>query len=173
MKVSTLVVLALTTMPSLAMAADLSPPLSGLSFLIGDWDAAKGVVADTGGTSTGHSSFTVESDGALLLRRDHTELFDKSGKTSGDFHQTMTIYADGGKLRADYIDPQHVIHYDQIEIIPGKSATFISAAQPGAPVFKLAYQLTNPQTLSVAFSMAPPGGTSFMPIATGTITKAR
>jgi hypothetical protein len=169
----TVVIFAITlaVMPSFAHAADLSSSLSGLSFLVGNWGAAKGVVADTGGTSTGHSSFSVEADGALLLRRDHTELFDKSGKPSGGFNQVMTIYADHGALRADYIDSQHVIHYDRVDIEPGRSAIFTSATQAGAPAFKLVYSLETPQTLRIAFSMAPPNSTSFQPIANGTMTR--
>jgi hypothetical protein len=167
-----LAALVVAVLPSCANAADLSQPLSGLSFLVGEWDAGKGVVADTGSASTGHSSFTVESDGALLLRRDRTDLFDKSGKPSGSFHQVMTIYADNGTLHADYIDPQHVIHYDRVAVEPGRSATFTSVAQSGAPQFRLTYLKTDPSTLSVTFAMAMPGSSDFRPVASGTIAKA-
>jgi hypothetical protein len=57
-------------------------------------------------------------------------------------------------------------------VLPGRSVTFTSAAQPGAPTFKLAYELTAPGVLSVSFMMAPPGGAPFQPIATGILTKA-
>jgi hypothetical protein len=172
MRKAVLLVFAALCVQPLAYASDISTPLSGLSFLVGQWGSAKGVVADTGGTSTGHSTFTVEADGALLLRRDHTDLFDKSGKSSGGFNQVMTIYADHGALRADYIDAQHVIHYGHVDIEFGHSAVFTSVAQADAPTFKLVYSLENTQTLRVTFSMAPPGNTSFQPIASGTLTKS-
>jgi hypothetical protein len=172
MKAQTFVVLALAALPRLACATELTPSLSGLSFLVGEWSAGKGVVADTGGTSTGRSCFTVDADGALLLRRDHTDLFDRAGKPAGAFDQVMTIYNEGGKLRADYVDAQHVIHYDRVDITSGQSATFTSAVRQGAPVFRLVYRLSAPETLSIAFSIAPPSDTTFQPIATGTLTKA-
>jgi hypothetical protein len=171
MRIAVFITFAMLATQPFAKAGDLSPPLSGLSFLVGNWGAAKGVVADTGGTSTGRSAFTIEADGALLLRRDHTDLFDKSGKPSGGFNQVMTTYANHGNLYADYIDAQHVIHYDHVDIEPGHTVTFTSVTQANIPTFKLFYSLENPQTLRVTFSMALPGSLSFQPIASGTMNR--
>lgn len=157
---------------SVAHAAEPADSLAGLSFLVGDWKDAKGVVADTGGTSTGRSSFTLEAGGAALLRRDHTDLFDRAGKPSGGFDQIMMIYPEGGSLRADYSDGEHVIHYDRAQVDPGRSVTFVSVAQPGRPAFRLRYSLASADRLTVSFAMAPPGGESFQPIADGTMIKA-
>ncbi len=154
-----------------AQASAVKPELAGVSFLVGDWSAGKGVVADTGGASTGSSRITVAANGAVLLRQDRTDLFDKTGKPAGGFDQVMMIYPEDGTLRADYSDGEHVIHYTQAEVAPGKSVTFTSARQPGAPVFRLAYVLTTRTTLSVSFAMSPPGATAFNPIATGTLRK--
>jgi hypothetical protein len=147
------------------------PELAGVAFLVGDWSSGKGVVADTGGTSTGSSRITLAANGAALLRQDRTNLFDRAGKPSGGFDQIMLVYPEGGTLHADYSDGTHVIHYTQATVEPGKSVSFISAKQPGVPVFKLAYQLTAPDTLAVSFAMAPPGAETFNPIATGTLHK--
>jgi len=156
---------------STASAAPLKPELSGLSFLIGNW-AGGGKVADTGGSARGKSKITAEANGAVLQRHDHTDLYDATGKPTGGFDQLMLVYADAGAIHADYFDGTHVIHYVQAEITPGKSVVFTSA--PGAgPTFRLTYVLKAPDSLDVAFAMAPPGQTAFNPIATGTVHKAR
>ena len=49
--------------------------------------------------------------------------------------------------------------------------TFDTAPTPGAPAFRLSYTLSRPKTLAIAFSMAPPGGADFHPIATGSAVK--
>ena len=155
-----------------ARAPALKPELSSLGFLVGDWSGGRGKVADTGGTSTGSSRIEVAVNGAVLLRRDHTNLFDASGKPTGGFEQIMMIYPERGALHADYSDGSHVIHYTSAVVAPGKSVIFASDISPSAPAFRLAYTLSTPTTLEVAFSMAPPGGGEFHPIATGTLTKA-
>ena len=158
--------------PALADAA-LKPPLQPLAFLVGNWDSGEGKVAETGGTSKGGSIISVESDGSALLRRDHTELFDKAGKPAGGFHQTMLIYPDGGALKADYVDGEgHAIHYVSADVVAGKSVTFNGATGQG-PVFKLTYELKAPDQLAVIFGMTPPGATEFRPIATGTLKKTK
>jgi len=161
--------------PAMAQPA-LKPALQPLAFLVGNWDSGEGKVADTGGTSKGGSVFTVESDGAAILRRDHTETFDKAGKPSGGFHQTMLIYADNGKLRADYVDGEgHAIHYAVVEAVAGKSVTFMgmNEAQDRGPTFRLTYDMKASDSLAVMFGMTVPGGSEFRPIATGTMKRAK
>jgi hypothetical protein len=145
----------------------LKPGLAPIGFLVGRWTSGEGKVADTDGASRGASMITVEAGGAVLLRRDHTDLFDKAGKPSGGFDQIMMIYAEGGGLHADYSDGEHLIHYVSAEVVPGRSVAFTSAAQPGAPVFRLRYEVTGPDTLAGAFAMSPPGQSDFRPIAAG------
>lgn len=152
----------------------LKPALAPLAFLVGNWDSGKGKVAETGGTSKGGSAFTVESDGAAILRRDHTELFGKDGKPAGVFHQTMLIYPDGSGLHADYVDGEgHAIHYTGATVTAGKSVTFTSAVGQG-PEFSLIYELQSQDTLVVSFFMIPPGSSqTFRPVATGTLKRAK
>lgn len=151
----------------------LKPALQPVAFLVGNWDQGEGKVAETGGTSKGGSVMSVESDGAAILRRDHTETFDKAGKPAGSFHQTMLIYPDGGTLKADYVDGEgHAIHYVSAAVIPSKSVTFTSAAGQG-PVFRLTYESRSPDALAVTFGMTPPGSDQLRPIAAGTLKRAR
>ncbi len=154
-----------------AQTSKLKPELAAVAFLVGDWSAGKGVVTDTGGTSTGTSHISIVANGGALLRQDRTDLFDKAGKASGGFDQIMMIYPEGGTLRADYSDGAHVIHYTQAEIRPGKSVVFSSASEPGVPLFRLTYTLADAGVLAVAFGMTPPGATTFIPIATGVLHK--
>jgi hypothetical protein len=166
-------ILALAASTARAGPPSAPPALTGAAFLAGHWSGGRGQVSDTGGTSTGSSSFELVANGSALLRRDHTDLFDAAGKPTGSFDQIMLIYPEGGTLHADYLDGGHVIHYTSAVVVPGRSVTFSSAAEPGAPVFKLGYTLTAPTTLAVAFSMAPPGSSDFHPIAIGTLTRDR
>ena len=172
MRLITTTALLLLATPTFAQTA-LKPALAPVAFLVGTWDSGAGKVADTGGTSKGGSMMTVESDGSAILRRDHTELFDKAGKPAGGFHQTMLIYSDGGAIKADYVDGEgHAIHYISAAVTPGKSVTFTSAAGQG-PVFRLTYEEQSPDVLAITFGMTPPGQSEFRPIATGTLKRAR
>jgi hypothetical protein len=154
-----------------AQPAALKPDLAGLGFLLGDWSSGKGQVAETGGASEGASRFTPEAGGAVILRRDHTGLFDRAGKPTGGFDQIMMIYPDAGGVHADYSDGSHVIHYVSAQVTPGRAVVFTSAAAPGQPVFRLSYDLKGPKTLAVDFSLQPPGAAAFQPIATGTLSR--
>ena len=163
---------ALFTAPLSASAQALQPGLAGMEFLIGRWrSAAPGVVADTGGGATGASTFTAEAGGAVILRRDHTELRDAKGAASGGFDQIMMIWPEDGAVHADYADGTHVIHYTHAEVEPGRAVSFSSDAAAG-PVFRLSYRLTDPGVLAVNFGMIPPGGAPLRPIATGELRRA-
>ncbi len=160
------------TSTALAQAEPLRPSLAPVGFLVGHWANGTGTVADTGGSSRGSSVITSEAGGAVLLRRDHTDLFDGSGKPAGAFDQIMLIYPEGGTLHADYSDGEHVIHYTSAVVTPGRSVVFTSAAVAGAPVFRLSYELTSADELAISFAMAAPGQTEFHPIATGAVHRA-
>jgi hypothetical protein len=157
--------------PAPAQPVATQSPLAALTFLVGDWSSGRGDVADTGGTSSGRSTMTSEAGGAVILRRDHTDLFDKAGRPTGGFDQIMMIYPEAGTIRADYSDGAHVIHYVAATVEPGAAITLTSAVSPNVPTFRLAYRLIAPGRLSVWFGMAPPGGGDFRAIATGELRK--
>jgi len=151
--------------------ATLKPDLAGLGFLVGQWKSDDGKVADTGGTSSGTSTISIEADGAALLRRDRTDTFDAKGKSTGGFGQIMTIYSENGAIRADYIDGGgQVIHYTLANVVAGKSVTF-DTAPGGRRAFRLVYELRAPTTLAVSFGMVRAG--QFHAIAIGTLTRAQ
>ena len=155
--------------PALAQMT-LKPDLAGLDFMVGQWKSDDGKVADTGGTSSGTSTISIEADGAALLRRDRTETFDTKGKSTGGFGQIMTIYSETGGVHADYIDGGgHIIHYTLANVVAGKSVTFDTAPGSG-PAFRLMYELRAPTTLAVSFGMVRAG--QFHAIAVGTLTRA-
>jgi hypothetical protein len=163
--------LAILLAAPVAMAEpELQPKLAEIGFLVGNWSNGQGRVSETGGTAAGASNVTVEAGGGVLLRRDHTSLFDRDGKPAGGFNQVMMIYPEAGTLHAEYSDGAHIIHYVTAEIRPGRSVIFTSEVQPGAPVFRLAYELTAPDALIVTFGVIPPGG-AFQPIAVGTLRR--
>jgi hypothetical protein len=157
---------------ALAQAEPLNPSLAPVGFLVGRWTNGIGKVADTGGSARGSSVITAEAGGAVLLRRDHTDLLDASGKPAGSFDQIMMIYPEGKTIHADYSDGQHVIHYTSAVVAPGRSVVFTSAAVVGAPVFKLSYALMSADELAVSFATAAPGQTEFHAIATGAFHRA-
>jgi len=161
---------ALIAAPAANANPALQPKLAEIGFLVGDWSNGQGRVSETGGTATGASMITIEAGGGVLLRRDHTNLFDRAGKPAGGFNQVMIIYPEAGTLHADYSDGAHIIHYVTAEVRPGHAVTFTSSVQPGRPVYRLAYELTAPDALIVTFGLIPPGG-DFQPIAVGTLRR--
>lgn len=147
--------------------------LAPLSFLVGRWVAVDGTVGDAGGRARGTSVVSVEAQGGVLLRRDHTELASSAGRPTGGFDQIMMIYPDEQGVRAEYEDGAHLIHYAAKTIEPGAAVVFESVAPPGAPHFMLSYRITDPQTMTVTFGMQPPGGAPFATIAKGVLRRAR
>jgi hypothetical protein len=156
-----------------AWAAELTPALQPLGFLVGHWEGG-GPVSDTGGRAHGVSAITVEADGRALWRNDRNETFDKSGKPTGGFGQVMLIYPEAGGVKADYVDGEgHVIHYGPAVIVAGRSVEFTSIAPASAPTFRLLYETEGADTLKISFTFRPPGGTTFLPIAVGEVHRVK
>ena len=164
--------LVLPGLTSAAMAEPTAPPplapaLAPLGFLVGNWAGFDGTVAQTGGSARGTSVVTPEAGGAVLLRRDHTELRDASGVPMGGFDQIIIIYAAGETLHADYTDGRHVILYTEAKIDPGRSVVFTSLAGGGLARFRLTYKVDGPTSLAVDFAMTSPGQDDFQSVAQG------
>ena len=75
----------------------------------------------------------------------------------------MVIFAEDGRLRADYFDSEgHVIRYEVQSPVPG-TLVFLSEARPGTPRFRLTYAGVGAATAGLTFEIAPPGATEFRP----------
>jgi hypothetical protein len=134
--------------PSLAAPSD---PLKPLDFLIGHWTAP--APPGDGPSSGGTSDIVRDLGGAVLVRRDHT-----MPKDGGSLDMLMVIYAEAGRVRADFFDDdRHVIHYAVSSLDPGKKVVFTSNGPKTMPTFRLTYESTEPKTLLVRFELAPPG----------------
>jgi hypothetical protein len=169
--ISTFALMAAFTFAVSARAGELRGALAPLGFLVGHWEGG-GEVTDTGGKAVGVSDMTVEANGRLLLRRDRNETLDKSGKVVGALGQVMSVYEEGGAVRADYVDGEgHVIHYGPAVIVPGRSVEFTSVA-PAGPIFRLRYEAVGADALKIWFGLKPPGVADFQPIAIGDVHRA-
>lgn len=167
------VVIAMAATTAIAQPATLKAPLVGVGFLVGDWKG-DGKVANTGGNSTGTSHMTVAADGWMLLRQDHTQTFDASGKTTEGFSQTILVYPEAGTLHADYGDGEgHVIPYASAAVTPGRSVVFTAPPSATGPDFQLSYALTRPDDLAVDFGMLLPGSGPIHRIARCILHRAR
>lgn len=123
-------------------------------FLAGAWDAEGG---GQPGRNTGEASFRFELDGKAMVRRSVTRFPAQEGRPAFTHEDLLTIYPEGGKLKALYLDTEgHVIHYAVEALTGGQGVRFQSEPQPG-PVFRLTYVVKGPDILHVAFAVAGPG----------------
>ncbi|MEA1676114.1 hypothetical protein [Nitrospirillum sp. BR 11163] len=157
-------VLATLAVAPQAMAAE---SLAALSFLVGKRVADTDPAArpNQGGTS----EITPDLNGTLLVRRDRTHMVE-----GGDLDMVMTMYAEGGHLRADFFDTVgHVIHYRVTDLEPGHRVQFTSDPAPANPTFRLTYEGLAGGRLAVRFEIAPPGSPpSFKLFTEGTLSPA-
>jgi hypothetical protein len=128
-------------------------PLAPLDFLIGTWT---GVSAGSAGTDR----FQRDLDGHILQRRSQSMVVGADGTTHRVMRTYLTIYpsADYTGFDALYLDNLgHVILYDAVTVVPGRSVQFTSSGSASVPSFRLTYVLQSPSVLHVTFETAPPG----------------
>jgi len=138
--------------PLLAQApapkADLFAPVR---FLAGDW---VGEGDGKPGSASGAASFRFELEGKALARRSHADYPAANGRPAAHHEDLMTVFAEGGQLKALYVDNEgHVIRYLAAEV-PGGVA-FTSEPAPG-PRFRLTYLRQAEASVTVRFEIAPP-----------------
>ncbi|HXQ09901.1 MAG TPA: hypothetical protein VN805_02770 [Caulobacteraceae bacterium] len=149
-------------------AQSLSPQMAPLGFLVGDW---AGTAKSEGGTTDrGVSSIHPIVGGAALLRNDHNDVLDASGKVVESFDQVMPIYPEGGSLHADYLDGSHVIHYTRSVVQPDVAVQFLTDAD-ARPVYRLTYTKVSADVLAIKFETAAPGSSDFHLIAEGEVRR--
>jgi hypothetical protein len=150
-----LVVLAVFAAGGSTQAQAKDDPWEPFQFLIGEW-----VGEGKEGQGTGHFSLTPDLGGKILVRRNHAELPAANGRPAAVHEDLMVIYKsqDGKSAKAIYFDSEdHVINYTVDFSADKQTLTFISAAAPGAPRFRLTYKKEADDRLGIKFEIAPPG----------------
>jgi len=145
---------ALLSLACAALVAQAPDPFSPVRFLAGDW---VGEGSGEPGKASGAFSFRFELDGKALVRRSFADYPAQNGRPATRHEDLMTVYAEGGKLKAFYLDTEgHVIRYDAAVLAKGEGVAFQSEPGPG-PGFRLTYRSRGDGVVSVAFAIAPPG----------------
>jgi len=122
-----------------------------LTFLVGGWKADPDQSGATGGFT-----FEMKVQDHVMVRTNYANTPASAGKPAGRHDDLMMIYADGDKLKADYVDSEgHVIRYDVTTGV-GK-VVFESDAKAKEPRYRLTYTKNADGTLSGAFDIAAPG----------------
>ncbi len=142
-----------------AAAAPATPdPWARLRFLLGEWS---GEGAGSPGAGGGGSTFTLDLEGNILVRRNRADYPATSERAAFSHSDLLVIYPErDSTFRAIYRDNEgHIIRY---RLAFGDSAgrvAFDSEGPEAAPRFRLTYELKPDGALEVGFETAPPGGT--------------
>jgi hypothetical protein len=147
-----LALLALAAGPAARARAE--DPWAAYRFLLGEW-AGEG--EGKPGKGAGRFSFVPDLQGKILVRRHRAEVTAPGGKPA--VHEDLMVIhpgQGGGPAEADYFDNEgHVIRYT---VAAGDGRlTFVSAAAPAAPRFRLTYVKEGAESVRVKFEIAPPG----------------
>ena len=120
-------------------------------FLVGEW-AGEG--DGQPGPSTGRAAFRFELEGKILVRRSHADYPAAKGGPASHHEDLLTLFAEGGQLKALYLDNEdHVIRYLVTSVPEGVALT--SEPAPG-PRFRLTYLRKAEALVTVRFEMASP-----------------
>ena len=149
---------ALALVSSLGAQAPASAPMPGadpfapVRFLVGKWQGEGGGLP---GQSTGAATFRFDLEGKVLVRHSYADSVAANGRPASHHEDLMTLFAEGGQLKALYLDNEdHVIRYLGVEVPSG--VAFTSEPGPG-PRFRLTYLRKAEALITVRFEFAPPG----------------
>ena len=135
-------------------------PWGPCRFMMGDWVAVEGS-GQPGESVSGGFTLTVDLGEKVLVRRSHSDYAPRPGEKTGiSHHDLMIVYRLAGEsqLRAFYVDDEgHAINY-LVSSPKDNHALFETDAAEHGPRFRLDYELNPDRTLSITFSIAPPGG---------------
>jgi hypothetical protein len=148
-----------------AQAPDAFAPLR---FLVGTWQGEDG--KGTPGTAS-RGSFTLAEDlgGKVLVRRNFAEYPAQGGKPAFRHDDLMTVYAEGGQLKALYVDNEgHVIHY---AVAKAGDGVVLQSDGPG-PRFRNTFLPKGADQVLIRFEIAPPGK-DFTPYIEATAKRVR
>jgi hypothetical protein len=103
----------------------------------------------------GAASFRFEVEGRVLVRKSYADQPAANGRPASHHEDLMTVFAEGGQLKALYLDNEgHVIRYLAAGVPEG--IAFTSEPGPG-PRFRLTYLRRSQALVNLRFEMAPPG----------------
>lgn len=128
-------------------------PFEAVRFLAGEW---VGEGDGKPGQSTGRATFRFDLEGRALIRRSQADYPAANGRPASHHEDLMTLFAEGGQLKALYLDNEdHVIRY-LVTAVPSGVA-FTSEPGPG-PRFRLTYlKGAEEGRVSIRFEIASPG----------------
>lgn len=172
--IATLVLLAALSATPAPPSAPAATPAPGGTFgpawnaLVGSWTAE----GEAG--SSGASSFRIELEGRVLVRRSTADYPASEGRPAVHHEDLLVFHSPaGGSASADYWDNEgHVIRYAASWSADGKVLTLVSDAVPGSPRFRLVYAFPAPDRATVSFDIAPPGSETFRKYVGGDLRKA-
>jgi hypothetical protein len=132
-----------------------------------EWDPVRGLLGTWEGTDPARGTsgrFTLAPDlGGHVLVRHNTDV-----TPQGRHEDLMIVFKAPSGLRATYFDNEgHVINY--AIATSGPHIELASDEIPGAPRFKLVYDIKNPDEIAIDFSIAMPGATEFKHYTGGTV----
>jgi len=143
--------LLISAVPHHPTAAQGGANLSGLEFLIGEWEGVGDQAGATGGFTFAHSL-----QDHVIVRTNYSVTPASNGHPASRHDDWMIFYVENGTMRADYYDSEgHVIRYS-VTVKPNE-AVFVSDVKSSEPRYRLSYTMTSPAMLSGAFEVAPPG----------------
>jgi hypothetical protein len=126
-------------------------PLAPFQFLIGAWEA----VGEPAG-ATGGFAFAAALQDRVIVRTNYSITSASDGRPASRHDDLMTIYVEGGIVRADYFDNEgHVIRY-VVEAHDGE-VRLASEIKPSEPRYRLTYTRESATTVKGTFEIAPPG----------------
>lgn len=127
-------------------------PFADVRFLVGEWT---GEGNGEPGASSGGASYRFELDGRVLVRRNVADVAATGGRPAFRHEDLMTVFEEGGRLRAFYLDNEgHVIRY--LVTARPEGVSFTSEPAPG-PRFRLTYLKKSDSLVTLRFEIAPPG----------------
>jgi hypothetical protein len=124
-----------------------------IEFLLGDWVGEGG---GGPGQGSGEFSFHKDLDAKVAVRKNFAEYPATKDRPALRHEDLMIVYPSNGSLRAIYFDNDgYVINY----AVQGTqdSVVFLSDALPSAQRFRLTYERTSADAVSLKFEIAPPG----------------
>ena len=137
---------------------DALDPWARWRFLLGEW---QGTGAGDPGSGTGGSTFALELDGHILVRRNHAEYPATASRPASSHQDLLIVYpgASDSLFRAVYFDNEgHMIEYRALVPATGGRAVLDSEGPGSGPRFRLLYAARADGGLDVEFDIAPPGG---------------